>query len=345
VLLDRGYSGIGSETFNPATTTFTFTPAPVVGFRARHTATLLTDGTVFIAGGSGNPAATTAEIFSPGAGTFANAGNLLTPRVDHTATLLADGSVLLAGGLDDTAPCCHNIPPQSSMERYVPGTGIVGAGSMLVERYVYTSTALADGTALLAGTWGWSNSGGRSAEIYDPATAVALASTAAPIGHINTPYAGFTLSGLGGTGAPYSITRVSGDLPAGLIYNSVTRSITGTPTQSGTFGMTFSVADVSGNTNWQTVTVRIDPLTVSTTSLADGHLNVAYNQSLTGTGIAPLSWLLVAGQGSLPTGLTLNANGTITGTPTQVQFTSFTVRVTDALGQVAEARFNLNVTP
>ena len=54
------------------------------------------------------------------------------------------------------------------MERYVPGTGFVAAGSMLAERYVHTATLLQSGTVLLAGTFGWSQSTGRMAEIYDP---------------------------------------------------------------------------------------------------------------------------------------------------------------------------------
>ncbi len=231
------------------------------------------------------------------------------------------------------------------MERYVPGTGFVGAGSMLVERYVHSSSLLANGSALLTGTWGWSSTGGRTAEFYSPATAVALVSTAAPDGFAGTAYAGFTLVGSGGGGGPYSIAHVSGGLPGGLIYDPNSRAISGTPTESGTFGIAFRVADGFGNSNSQTVWVRIDRLAVTTASLPNAQVGTAYNQPLAGTGRAPLTWSLVPNQGGLPAGLTLNPNGTITGTPTTVQFAWFYVRATDAVGQVAQRQLSISVNP
>jgi hypothetical protein len=64
--------------------------------RARHTATLLNNGTVLIAGGE---AAGTAEIFDPTTELFSpTLWNLNVPRSGHTATLFTDDSVLLAGG-------------------------------------------------------------------------------------------------------------------------------------------------------------------------------------------------------------------------------------------------------
>src|SRR5262249_14157852 len=163
------------------------------------TATRLQDGTVLIAGGSGLPAATSAERFDPVANIFSAAGTLLTPRVDHTATLLSDRSVLLTRGPDRTV-CRPNIPPQASMDRYLPGVGFVGAGSLIASRYVHTASAIGGGRVVLAGTFGWSVIGSRSAETYDPATAVALQSASPPDGKSGTPYSGFTLNGTGGSG-------------------------------------------------------------------------------------------------------------------------------------------------
>jgi hypothetical protein len=70
--------------------------------RSEHTATLLPDGTVLLAGGLGTfgeppPALTSAEIYDPGSGTFSATGTT-TVRQDHTATLLNNGQVLVAGG-------------------------------------------------------------------------------------------------------------------------------------------------------------------------------------------------------------------------------------------------------
>jgi putative Ig domain-containing protein/matrixin/Ig-like domain-containing protein/S-layer family protein len=73
------------------------------------------------------------------------------------------------------------------------------------------------------------------------------------------------------------------------------------------------------------------PLTINTTSLPNGTVNASYNQGLLATGgTLPYSWSLVAGQGSLPAGLTLSSSGVISGTPSATGTSNFTVNVTDA---------------
>jgi hypothetical protein len=104
VLLAGGNSANAvAELYDPGLGTFSTTGA-MGSTRQRHTATLLSDGTVLIAGGSEFDANVdilgAAEIFDPNTGTFAGTGGLLTPRIEHTATLLKDGTVLLTGGLN-----------------------------------------------------------------------------------------------------------------------------------------------------------------------------------------------------------------------------------------------------
>jgi len=74
--------------------------------RNSHTATLLADGKVLIAGGdfgaggsSGSSALATAELYDPATGRFVATGAMTTPRRSHTATLLNNGNVLIAGGV------------------------------------------------------------------------------------------------------------------------------------------------------------------------------------------------------------------------------------------------------
>jgi len=106
VLIAGGTSATGSltsaEIFDPANpgAGFQMLSATMGAARAGHTATLLNDGTVLIAGGD---AAGTAEIFDPTTETFSS--TLLTmaaPRIGHTATLFSNNSVLLAGGNTDS---------------------------------------------------------------------------------------------------------------------------------------------------------------------------------------------------------------------------------------------------
>src|SRR5688572_6205714 len=67
--------------------------------RAAHTATLLPDGRVLVAGGlSGESSAASTELFDPATKAFANASNMSVARAAHTATLLSNGKVLIAGG-------------------------------------------------------------------------------------------------------------------------------------------------------------------------------------------------------------------------------------------------------
>jgi hypothetical protein len=90
-------------TFDPSAGTFTASP-PIPGGRDRHSATLLPDGRVLVAGGwSWNAPLPVLEpavvIYDPAlGGSWSACGDLLTPRSSHTANLLPSGRVLIAGG-------------------------------------------------------------------------------------------------------------------------------------------------------------------------------------------------------------------------------------------------------
>ena len=73
--------------------------------RQFHTATLLPNGTILVAGGAGNPnAAAVSELYSPTSGTWSIAsGSLNVARYNHSATLLPNGQVLITGGFDNGA--------------------------------------------------------------------------------------------------------------------------------------------------------------------------------------------------------------------------------------------------
>src|SRR3989442_14523614 len=69
--------------------------------RSGHTATLLADGRVLIAGGEGSGApGSTLEIFNPATSSFSAGGTLATPRKNHAAVLLSGGRVMIVGGFD-----------------------------------------------------------------------------------------------------------------------------------------------------------------------------------------------------------------------------------------------------
>jgi hypothetical protein len=179
--------------------------------RNLHTATLLGDGTVLVAGGGGGTGyLTSAEIYDPTTGTFSPTGNLAIPRYLHTATLLADGTVLIVG--------------LASAEIYDPINGTFSTtGGLGTGRDYDTATLLADGTVLVVG--GYDETGLlASAEIYDPATG-----TFSPTGSLATARYDHTATLLA-DGTVLIVGGVNGNwyLASAEIYDPVTGTFSAT---------------------------------------------------------------------------------------------------------------------
>jgi hypothetical protein len=152
--------------------------------RESHTATLLADGRVLIAGGTrevggGDPTRRNAkgpidgaELYQPTTGTFAPTGSMTVPRIDHTATLLVDGRVLITGGYTWSAVAAQGMPTVlASAELYDPATGIfTPTGSMQTARTGAMATRLTDNRVLIFGGTGDDSADVSTSAIYDPAT-------------------------------------------------------------------------------------------------------------------------------------------------------------------------------
>lgn len=140
--------------------------------RAGHTATLLSDGEVLLAGGMGcvllytpNSYCASADLYDPASGRWSATGSMTEPRTGHTATLLSSGKVLVAGGFG-----CSSTPYCASAELYDPASGRwAPTGSLRTARYFHTATLLSDGDVLAAGGVFCSFRPCATAELYDPA--------------------------------------------------------------------------------------------------------------------------------------------------------------------------------
>jgi hypothetical protein len=142
-----------------------------------HTATLLPDGRVLIAGGMQKNGVfeDSAELYDPASGRFEMLPRLTSRRVGHSATLLPDGKVLIAGGIAGRRLEAGRWTGDAlaSAELYDPATrSFHPAGSMTTPRTHPAAVRLADGRVLLAGGDDGSSIPLRSAEIYDPASGV-----------------------------------------------------------------------------------------------------------------------------------------------------------------------------
>jgi N-acetylneuraminic acid mutarotase len=142
--------------------------------REEHTATLLSNGRVLVAGGTdgrGNVLAS-AELYDPVRDRWTSAGSMAATRIGHTATLLPSGKVLLAGGFVLPFPA----PSLSSTELYDPAINTWSRAAPMIEsRTRHTATLLRDGRVLVVGgltvtlqDGGLFPSLPSEAEIYDP---------------------------------------------------------------------------------------------------------------------------------------------------------------------------------
>ena len=187
-----------TEVYDPTTGTFNSGATMEIG-REGQTATLLKNGLVLIAGGSGGCSAQSsaimrsAELYDPRVNSFQPTGSLVTARSGQTATLLRDGRVLITGGCaESTGQGCTAV---ASAELYDPTSGTFSpTGSMSEPRVGHAATLLPDGRVLIAGGCTREDNGCTpltSAEIYDPRTG-----TFSPTGPMLPGRAGFTLTAL-----------------------------------------------------------------------------------------------------------------------------------------------------
>ena len=110
--------------------------------RRDHTATLLSNGKVLVAGGYNGSLLASAELYDPASGTWTATGSLATARYGHTATLLPNGKVLVAGG-EDTS-----FMSLESSELYDVGLGF----SRRWQPEIATATLESDNSLFLTGS-------------------------------------------------------------------------------------------------------------------------------------------------------------------------------------------------
>jgi uncharacterized protein (TIGR03437 family) len=287
---NTGGVNAGADVYDPRTGEFSGT-SPMAFNRNSHTATLLVDGRVLIAGGfsgaSSDPRQTTfntAEIYNTSTGAFTLTGSMEGPRALHFAALLPSGEVLVGSG--------------GSAELFNPTAGgFTPTGSMIATSLaVSTATLLSSGQVLVAGGDD-ALVATTSAELYNPPTG-----SFAATGRMGTPRTHFVSTMLldgrvlatGGASLCCGVALASAELFTPVTQGLITSQA----------GLTFRVAAGSGTVPPQTVAVLSNtatvPWTVSTHTYEGGNwLSVAPTSGTSIPGAAPTTLTITAN----PTGL------------------------------------------
>lgn len=216
------------------------------------------------------------------------------------------------------------------------------------------STGDVSGTPTTAGSYGFSivatdNNGCFGAQAYIinvNCPTITLSPSTLPAGTTGQGYSQ-TIFATGGTG-PYTFAVTAGALPTGLSLNTSTGAITGTTTVPGTFSFTITATDADSCTGTQDYAVDVNNALCPTLSLApptfpDAIFGVAYSQNASASGGQEPYTYAITGTGTLPSGLSMDSGGAITGTPDTIGIAPFTITATDANGCKDSAAYAINV--
>lgn len=180
-----------------------------------------------------------------------------------------------------------------------------------------------------------------------PVSSFAITTTSLPPATAGSSYS-FSLTASGGA-TPYSWS--AGGLPPGI--NLSGNLLNGVPTANspGTYTVTVIATDANQTqANARFVLTVNAALSITNSSLPPGMVGAKYSQVFTASGGTPPYTFSLApsspiAPNSLPPGLGINPNGTLSGTPLTAGNYSFTILVTDSAQNQQRSTFSLNVTP
>lgn len=232
---------------------------------------------------------------------------------------------------------------------YAITSGALPAGITLASNGTLSGTATLEGTFnfTVQATDANSFTGTQAYSLTVAGPNLVLPASTLPAGTAGQAYAAAVVPATGGT-APYSYAVTAGALPGGVVLDAATGGLSGTPTVSGTFTFTLTVTDSTPSPAAQAsrsyaLTVNAATLVLGQPTLPAAVRGSAYSQVLTASGgIAPYRYSIASG--TLPAGLTLASDGTLSGTPTVQGTSSFTIAVADVAATMTDTAVTAAVT-
>ncbi len=293
----------------------------------------------------------TTIAYTPGTGFFGTdsftytATNATSTSSPATATITVSPPVItvtpttLAGGTVGT-PYSHALTPSGGQAPYSFATtlasGALPAGLSLGANGTISGTPTASGnfTFTVSGTDSSTLTHASFTSAAISLTIVAAAPTTAAVSQTvgyDSTATPITLSLGGGTAASVAVASAASHGTAAASGTAITY----TPATGffGTDSFTYTATNATSTSSPATATITVSPpvTTVTPTTLAAGTVGTAYSQSLSPSGgQAPYTFATTLASGALPGGLSLGANGTISGTPTASGTFTFTVSGTDS---------------
>jgi hypothetical protein len=357
--------------------TLTVNPAPVITTKSLPAGTVAASYSQIVTATGGTPPLVWA-VLSPGALPAGLSLNTGSGQISGTPTTAGTSSftIQVTDANGATAPASFTLtinPPLAitTASPLPPGTvgGIYSqplAVSGGTSPYIWTVTAgtlppglaLNSATGQITGTPTAAGTSNITIQVKDVngATAsklfaltvnpppVITTSSPLPTGTVGVSYLQ-ALTATGGSGQ-YTWTVSVGALPAGLVLNSATGQISGTPTASGPVSFTIQVTDSNQvkATKAFTVTINAALSIITYSPLPPGMVGAIYSVPMIATGgTPPYTWTISGG--ALPAGLSLNSvQGRIGGTPTTAGAASFSIQVSDSQGLTAAKSFSLSIT-
>nr|WP_257626170.1 putative Ig domain-containing protein [Janthinobacterium sp. NKUCC06_STL] len=359
--VDVRVTSLGGTSATSAADQFTFVARPVVSSISPTSGPTTGGATVIITGS--NFSGTTAVTFgaTAAAGFTVNSASQITATAPVGSAGTVDVRVTSAGGTSATGVADQFTYFAAPVAGAVSATVAYGssanpitlnlsggaATSVAVASGASHGTATASGTSITytptAGyggpdsfTYTASNGAGTSAPATVTITVsgptITLAPSTVPAATVGAAYSQ-NVSAANGA-APYTYAITAGALPAGLSLSSG-GLLSGTPTAGGVFNFTVRATDSSAGSGpysgarAYSMTVNAPTISITPTVLPAMTSGVAYSQGITAAGgTAAYSYAVTAG--SVPAGLSLAADGILSGTPTATGGYSFTVTATDS---------------